>query len=330
MLDWVANLVAQEQPVADAVRHGLLRHRADGDRRLAPRHRPLRLRGHALQPAAVRPDDRRRPRGHEDGAGACSASGCKCRSRNGASRWAPAPPSAASSTPTPWCRASTASSRWTCTCPAVRRGRSSCSSRSWTCRTRCRSTGTAHAARSSAERTPVRRARSRWGRRCRRPTLLVAPGRTYATATRLAGRRRGGRQAMTHEEILAKLARALRRRPLHDVGVPRQPPRPRRAGALVRRSGVPEGRLRLRHAGRAGGRRLPALPRRQGSLTASGTSWSTRRRARGCSSRRSSTTRSRRLPSCLSAVERGRLDGARGLRHVRHRSSTAIPTCAAS
>ena len=65
-------LGAQEQPVADAVRHGLLRHRADGDRRLAARHRPLRRRGHALQPAAVRPDDRRRPRGHEDAAGAAA------------------------------------------------------------------------------------------------------------------------------------------------------------------------------------------------------------------------------------------------------------------
>ena len=100
---------AQEQPVADAVRHGLLRHRTDGHRRLASRHRPLRRRGHALLAAAVRSDDRRRPRRHEDAAGACSASGCKCRSRNGASRWAPAPPAAASSTPTPWCRASTAS-----------------------------------------------------------------------------------------------------------------------------------------------------------------------------------------------------------------------------
>ena len=65
-------LGAQEQPVADAVRHGLLRHRADGHRRLAARHRPLRRRGHALQPAAVRPDDRRRPGGHEDGAGAAA------------------------------------------------------------------------------------------------------------------------------------------------------------------------------------------------------------------------------------------------------------------
>ena len=62
-------LVPQEQPLADAVRHGLLRHRADGHRRQPARHRPLRRRGHAVQPAAVRPDDRRRPGGDEDGAG---------------------------------------------------------------------------------------------------------------------------------------------------------------------------------------------------------------------------------------------------------------------
>ena len=39
---------------------------------IAARHRPLRRRGDAVQPAAVRPDDRRRPRGHEDAAGAAA------------------------------------------------------------------------------------------------------------------------------------------------------------------------------------------------------------------------------------------------------------------
>ena len=46
-LDALANWCAQEQPLADAVRHGLLRHRADGHRRQQARHRPLRRRGHS-------------------------------------------------------------------------------------------------------------------------------------------------------------------------------------------------------------------------------------------------------------------------------------------
>ena len=36
------------------------------------------------------------------------------------------------------------------------------------------------------------------------------------------------------------------------------------------------------------------------------------------------------VPSVFSLVEGGRLDGARGVRHVWHRSSTAIRTCGAS
>ena len=89
------------------------------------RHRPLRRRGDALQPAAVRPDDRRRPGGHEDGAGAAADLAADARAEvvhlDGGVRLA----AAACSTPTPSCRGSTASSRWTCTCPAARRGRSS-------------------------------------------------------------------------------------------------------------------------------------------------------------------------------------------------------------
>ena len=65
-------LVPQEQLVADAVCHGLLRHRADGDRRQPARPGPLRRRGVSLQPAAVRSDDRRRPGGDEDAAGAAA------------------------------------------------------------------------------------------------------------------------------------------------------------------------------------------------------------------------------------------------------------------
>ena len=65
-------LVPQEQPVADAVRHRLLRHRVDGHRREQARYRPLRRRSVSLQPAAVRFDDRRRPRGDENVAGAAA------------------------------------------------------------------------------------------------------------------------------------------------------------------------------------------------------------------------------------------------------------------
>ena len=95
----------KQQPLADAVRHRLLRHRADGDRRVALRHRPLRRRGDALQPAAVRPDDRRRPRRHEDGAGAAAHLAADARAEvvhlDGGVRVS----RAASSTPTPSCRA---------------------------------------------------------------------------------------------------------------------------------------------------------------------------------------------------------------------------------
>jgi len=47
---------------------------------------------------------------------------------------APAPRPAACSTPIAWCKGSTALFRWTCTRPAVRRGRSNSSSRSSTCK----------------------------------------------------------------------------------------------------------------------------------------------------------------------------------------------------
>src|SRR2546421_585607 len=57
-------------PRPDAVRHRLLRDRVEGRRRQPVRHRPLRRRGDAVQPPPVRPDDRRRPGGDEDDAGA--------------------------------------------------------------------------------------------------------------------------------------------------------------------------------------------------------------------------------------------------------------------
>ena len=71
-LDQPGQLVPQEQPVADALRHGLLRHRVDGHRGQPARHRAVRGGGLPLQPAAVRPDDRRRPGGDEDAAGAAA------------------------------------------------------------------------------------------------------------------------------------------------------------------------------------------------------------------------------------------------------------------
>ena len=118
-------LVPQEQPLADAVRHRLLRHRADGDRRQQARPGPLRGRGVSLQPAAVRPDDRRRPRGDEDAARAAAHLAADARAevvhldgglRLDRRRVRHLLPS---------CRGSIASSPSTCTSPAARRGPSS-------------------------------------------------------------------------------------------------------------------------------------------------------------------------------------------------------------
>ena len=71
-LDAAGQLGAVEQPVADAVCDGLLRHRADGNGGFAARHCAVRRRGDAVQPAAMRPDDRGRARGDEDVAGAAA------------------------------------------------------------------------------------------------------------------------------------------------------------------------------------------------------------------------------------------------------------------
>ena len=65
-LNWHAQVLA----LAGAVRSGLLRHRDDGVRRAALRHRPVRHGGVQRLAAAGRPDDRRRPGQPEDGAGA--------------------------------------------------------------------------------------------------------------------------------------------------------------------------------------------------------------------------------------------------------------------
>ena len=62
----------QEQPVADALRHGVLRHRVDGHGREPARHCTFRRGSFPLQSAAVRPDDRGGPRGDEDAARAAA------------------------------------------------------------------------------------------------------------------------------------------------------------------------------------------------------------------------------------------------------------------
>ena len=85
------------------------------------RPRALRHGAHELLAAPGRRADLRRPRAVQARAGASAASGSRCRSRSGASRWAPARRPAACSTTTPWCRASTRSFRSTSTCRAARR-----------------------------------------------------------------------------------------------------------------------------------------------------------------------------------------------------------------
>ena len=57
----------EEQPLADALRHGLLRNRADGRRRQRFRHPPLAPRSCGSAPA-MRPDDHRGSDRHEDDA----------------------------------------------------------------------------------------------------------------------------------------------------------------------------------------------------------------------------------------------------------------------
>ena len=49
-LDWLANEVRAHSLVADALRHRLLRHRIDGDRFVALRHRPVWFGSDAFQP----------------------------------------------------------------------------------------------------------------------------------------------------------------------------------------------------------------------------------------------------------------------------------------
>ena len=122
----VAGYRPQGLAVAGDVRPGLLCHRDDGHGRTAFRHRPIRH-GAVLGDAAPgRPDDRGRPGEPEDGARCCVRSTTRWPNRNGCWRWASAPPPAACSTTTRWCRASTTSCRWTSTCPVARRGPRCC------------------------------------------------------------------------------------------------------------------------------------------------------------------------------------------------------------
>ena len=80
----------RELAVADAVRHRLLRDRVHGDRGEQVRPRALRHGAHELLAAPGRRADLRRPRAVQARAGASAASGSRCRSPSGASRWAPA------------------------------------------------------------------------------------------------------------------------------------------------------------------------------------------------------------------------------------------------
>ena len=105
------------------LRPGLLRHRDDGRRRSALRPGPL---GHGGLPGlapAGRPDDRGRPGEPEDGPGAAPDLRPDGRAHVGALDGRLRLAAAACSTTTRSCRASTTSCRWTCTCPAARRGR---------------------------------------------------------------------------------------------------------------------------------------------------------------------------------------------------------------
>ena len=152
------------------------------------RHRPLRRRGDAVQPAAVRPDDRRRPGRDEDDAGAAAHLAADARAEVVHLAWGPAPPRAACSTPTPSSRGSTASCRWTCTCPAARRGRSSSSASVIDLQEKIKQTGTLDG-REFADARPSyegpadaacrRNCRSAPGRRS------IVPRRITTTATRL-------------------------------------------------------------------------------------------------------------------------------------------------
>ena len=116
-------LDAQVVAVAGDVRPGLLRHRDDGLRRAALRPGPLRHGGLPRLAAAGRPDDRRRPGEPEDGAGAAADLRPDARAEVGARDGRLRQLAAACSTTTRSSRASTTSSRSTCTCPAARRGR---------------------------------------------------------------------------------------------------------------------------------------------------------------------------------------------------------------
>ena len=121
---------------------------------------PLRHGGLPRLAAPGRPDDRRRPGEPEDGAGRCGRSTTRCRSRkwvlvDGRLRLAPA----ACSTTTRSSRASTTSSRWTCTCPAARRGRRCSSTRSSSCTTR---SSTSRSARGRAQAARPAQQRASW------------------------------------------------------------------------------------------------------------------------------------------------------------------------
>ena len=116
-------LVPRVVDLVPALRHRLLRHRADADRRAAHRPRPLR-RGLPLDAAPVRPAHRGRAPSPTRWPTGCACSTRRWPSRSTCWPWGAAPTAAGSSSPpTRWCPGWTPSSPSTSTCPAARRVR---------------------------------------------------------------------------------------------------------------------------------------------------------------------------------------------------------------
>ena len=165
---------APQQRVAGHLRPGLLRHRDDVGRRGRLRHQPLRDGGVPGLAAPGRPHDRRRPGLPEDGPGAPPGlrpdDGAQVGHLDGRVRL----DAAACSTTTPSSRASTRSSRSTCTPRGARRPPRRCCTRSSPCTRR-----------SAPARSPG----------AGRPTARVPPGRAVAGWTARGPRRGAARDA---------------------------------------------------------------------------------------------------------------------------------------
>ena len=304
---------------------------------------------HELLAAPGRRADLRRPRAVQARAGACGASGSRCRSPSGASRWARAPRRAACSTTTPWCRASTRSFRSTSTCRAVRRAPKGCMYGIMMLQKKVMS-----------ERMARRVAARRDGARSASPAVHPAAGASTSCRSRSATRfiRRGPaceRRASTP---------APRGSALGDAAAPATPTNvPHRGGAAnpsvdaLRRSSARRSRARRRLGRDHRVRRPGAAPRdhavaarRPGAAATTISSDVTAVEYRDLERPLEVVWHLRSLPvspflrlkvaARQAAAARGaervghlqgrRLARARVLRHVRHHASPAIPICAAS